>query len=69
MPHGTSCSVLPGIAWGLIFELEQRSDAVLGMSVEPELRISKLHVPVRIELKVGWQEVLSYLNHHGITTT
>lgn len=21
MPHGTSCSVLPGIAWGLIFEL------------------------------------------------
>jgi len=21
MPHGSSCSVLPGIAWGLMFEL------------------------------------------------
>jgi hypothetical protein len=24
MPHGTSCSVLPGIAWGLIFELGRK---------------------------------------------
>jgi hypothetical protein len=42
MPHGTSCSVLPGIAWGLMFELKVLEERILilrrpGTTLQEEL--------------------------------